>query len=163
MPGHLWEFLLCHLVFSPSSLECILAALGCLSPSPSSLIVLASLKTPSENTCSRFTSVLLVLKMEWKQLCPDGSNDACQKEKESIQRSLCQKDTTTDHTKIKRHSICTFGGDAIFWWPSWSFFSLLLRMNFPCKTSLCLSYVGFFVHSSPFPFASPPSSSAWYL
>ena len=77
MPGHLLEFLLsllCCLVFSPSSVEWIPAALACLLPSPPSLIVLASLETPSENTCSRFTSVSLVLKMARKRLCPDGSN-----------------------------------------------------------------------------------------
>ena len=111
MPGHLWEFLLCRLVSSLSP-ECIPAALGCLSPSPPSLIVLASLETPSENTCSRFSSVLLVLKMARKWLCPDGSNGTpAKKKKESTRRSLCQKDATTEHTKIKRHYLwwrCNF-------------------------------------------------------
>ena len=32
-------------------------------PGPTSWIILASVETPSENTCSRFTSVSLVLKM----------------------------------------------------------------------------------------------------
>ena len=43
-------------------------------PSPPSWIILASVETPSENTCSRFTSMLLVLKMAWKRLCSNGSN-----------------------------------------------------------------------------------------
>ena len=111
MPGRLWEFLLCHLASSPSSPECIPAALGCLLPSPPSLIVLASLETPSKNTCSRFTSVSLGSKAAVPRHL---KQNACQKEKESTQRSLSQKDTTTNHTKIKRHSTCTFGGDAIF-------------------------------------------------
>ena len=46
------------------------------SPCPPSLIIVASLQTPSENTCSRFTSVSLVLKMAQKRLCPDNGNTA---------------------------------------------------------------------------------------
>ena len=42
--------------------------------SPPSWIILASVETPSEKACSRFTSVSLVLKMARKRLCPDGSN-----------------------------------------------------------------------------------------
>ena len=72
-------------------------------PSPPSWIILASLETPSENTCSRFTSVLLVLKMAWKQLCPDGSNVPQPKRKRITKRSLCQKDTKTNNAKIKRN------------------------------------------------------------
>ena len=83
MPGHLWEFLLFRLVSSPSSPECILAALGCLLPGPPSLIILASLETPSENTRSRFTSVSLVLKMARRWLCPDGSNGTLAKKKKN--------------------------------------------------------------------------------
>ena len=63
------------------------------SPCPPSSIILASLETPSENTCSRFTSVLLVLKMAQKR-------NTGQKTKEATQ-ILCQEDT--DHGKIKRH------------------------------------------------------------
>ena len=93
MPGHLWEFLLCHLVFSPSSAEGIPAAQACLLPSPPSLIVLASLKAPSENTCSRFTSVLFVLKMAQKRLCPDGSNRTPAKKKKNQQGGASAKKT----------------------------------------------------------------------
>ena len=74
MPGHLWEYLLYHLGFSPSSPEGIQAALAYLLPSLPSFIVLTSVETLSENTCSRFTSVLLVLKMAQKRLWPDGDN-----------------------------------------------------------------------------------------
>ena len=93
MPGHLWEFLLYSLVSSPSSAECIQAALGCLSPGPPSLIVLASLETPSENICSRSTSVSLVLKMARKQLCPDGSNGTPAKKKKNQPRGASAKKT----------------------------------------------------------------------
>ena len=52
-------------------------------PCPSSLIIFVSVETPSENTCSRFTSVSLVLKMARKQLCPDDSNGTLAKSKRS--------------------------------------------------------------------------------
>ena len=52
------------------------------SPCPPSSIVLASLETPSENTCSRFTSVSLVLKMARKRLCPDDETPAKKQKKQ---------------------------------------------------------------------------------
>ena len=51
-------------------------------PCPPSSIVLASLETPSENTCSRFTSVSLVLKMARKRLCPDDGTLAKKQKKQ---------------------------------------------------------------------------------
>ena len=69
------------------------------SPCPPSSIVLAFLETLSENTC-RFTSVSLVLKMAWKQLCPDNLNGTPAK-KQKKQPGSSAKDT--DHAKIKRH------------------------------------------------------------
>ena len=58
---------------------------------PPSWIILASVKTLSENTCSRFTSVLLVLKMAQKQLCPDGSNRTLAKKKKNQPRASAKK------------------------------------------------------------------------
>ena len=52
-------------------------------PGPSSWIILTSVETPSENTCSRFTSVSLVLKMAQKQLCLDSSNGMPAKKKKN--------------------------------------------------------------------------------
>ena len=77
-------------------------SLDYLLPSPPFWIILVSVETLSENTCRRFTSVSLVLKMARKRLCPDGSNGTpAKRKKESNRRSLCQKDTTTDNAKIK--------------------------------------------------------------
>ena len=95
MPGHLWEFLLCRLVFSPSSLEGIPAALACLLQGPPSLIVLASLETPSENTCSGFTSVSLALKMAQKRLCPDRDNGTPAKGKNNPPAASAKKTQPT--------------------------------------------------------------------
>ena len=95
MPRHLWEFPLYHLVCSPSSLEGKLAAPACPSPSPPSSIILASLETPSEKTCSRFTSVSLVLNMAWKRLCPDGSNGALAKRQKKQPGSSARKTQPT--------------------------------------------------------------------
>ena len=47
-----------------------------------SLNVLASVETPSENTCSTFTSVSLVLKMARKRLCPGKRTPAKRKRNE---------------------------------------------------------------------------------
>ena len=52
-------------------------------PSPPSWIIFASVNTPSENTCSRFTSVLLVIKMTRKWLCPDRNNGTPAKRKKN--------------------------------------------------------------------------------
>ena len=62
-------------------------------PGPPSWIVLTSVETPSENTCSRFTSVSLVLKMTQKQLCPDGSNGTPAKKKKNQPRGASAKKT----------------------------------------------------------------------
>ena len=122
--------------FLPFFSECIPAALGCLSPGPPSLIVLASLKTPSENTCSRFTSVLLVLKMARKWLCPDGSKGMPAKKKKNQPGGASTKKTPPLTTPKSSDTVSVpLVEMQFFWWPSWSFFSLLLRMNFPCKTS----------------------------
>ena len=77
--------------------ECRPMLLDYPSPCPPSSIVLASLETLSENTCSRFTSVLLVLKMARKQLCPDDSNGTPAKKQKK------QPGSYTDHSKIKQH------------------------------------------------------------
>ena len=70
-------------------------------PCPPSLIVLASLKTPSENTCSRFTSVSLVLKMARKQLCPDNGTPAKKQKKQP--RSSAKKTPTTAKSSDTGH------------------------------------------------------------
>ena len=62
-------------------------------PSPPSWIILTSVKTPSENTCSRFTSVSLVLKMAQKWLCPDGSNGTPAKKEKNQPRGASAKKT----------------------------------------------------------------------
>ena len=62
-------------------------------PGPPSWIILASVETLSENTCSRFTSVLLVLKMARKRLCPDGSNGTPAKKKKNQPRGASAKKT----------------------------------------------------------------------
>ena len=63
-------------------------------PGPPSWIILTSVKTPSENTCSRFTSVSFVLKMAQKWLCPDGSNGTPAKKKKNQPRGASAKKTT---------------------------------------------------------------------
>ena len=50
-------------------------------PSLPSWNILASVDSWSENTCSRSTSMSLVLKMAWKWLCPDGKNSTLAKKK----------------------------------------------------------------------------------
>ena len=95
MPRQLWEFPLCRLVCAPSSPGGKLAALACPLPCPPSSIILASLETLSENTCSRFTSVSLVLKMARKQLCPDGSNGTLAKKQKKQPRSSARKTQPT--------------------------------------------------------------------
>ena len=60
-------------------------------PGPPSWIILTSVETPFENTCSRFTSVSLVLKMAQKWLCPDGSNGMPAKKKKSQPRGASAK------------------------------------------------------------------------
>ena len=62
---------------------------------PPSWIILASVETPSENTCSRFTSVPLVLKMARKWLCPDGSNGTPAKKRKNQPRSSGKKTQLT--------------------------------------------------------------------
>ena len=62
-------------------------------PGPPSWIILTSVETPSENTCSRFTSVSLVLKMARKRLCPDGSNGTPAKKKKNQPRGASAKKT----------------------------------------------------------------------
>ena len=62
-------------------------------PGPPSWIILTSVETPSENTSSRFTSVLLVLKMARKWLCPDGSNGTPAKKKKNQPRGASTKKT----------------------------------------------------------------------
>ena len=75
-----------------------------MSPMSPSWIILTSVETPFENTCSRFTSVSLVLKMARKQLCPDGSNGTPAKKKKSQPGGAsAKKNTETDNTKIKQH------------------------------------------------------------
>ena len=71
------------------------------SPCPPSLIVLASLETPSENTCSRFTSVSLVLKMARKRLCPDDRTPAKKQNKQP--RSSAKKTPTMAKSSNKGH------------------------------------------------------------
>ena len=66
-------------------------SLDYLLPSPPSWIILASVETPSENTCNRFTSVSLVLKMAWKWLCPDRSNGTPTKKKKNQPRASAKK------------------------------------------------------------------------
>ena len=137
MPGHLLEFLLCllcRLVISPSSVEGIPAALACLLPSPPSLIVLASLETPSENTCSRFTSVSLVLKMAQKQLCQDGSNGTPAKKKKSQPGGAAAKKTPKQTTPNQMNQATQY-----LWWRS-NFFDWLL-----CPFSLFFWWRTFFV------------------
>ena len=74
-------------------------------PSPPSWIILASLETPSENTCSRFTSVLLVLKMARKRLCPDDSNRTPAKKQKKQPGSSAKKTqlTTPKSSKTGHH------------------------------------------------------------
>ena len=64
-------------------------------PGPPSWIILESVETPSENTCSRFTSVSLVLKMAQKQLCPDGSNGTPAKKQKNQPRASGKKTQLT--------------------------------------------------------------------
>ena len=71
-------------------------------PSPPSWIILVSVKTPSENTCSRFTSVSLVLKMARKRLCPDGSNGTPAKKQKKQTRSSTEKTQPTMPKSSKR-------------------------------------------------------------
>ena len=67
-------------------------------PGPPSWIILTSVKTPSENTYSRFTSVSLVLKMAQKQLCPDGSNGTPAKRKRvNLEEPLPKKHQNRQH------------------------------------------------------------------
>ena len=75
-------------------------------PSPPSWIILVSVEIPSENTCSRFTSVLLVLKMAQKQLCPDRSNGTLAKKKKNQPRASGKKtppSTTPKSSKTAHH------------------------------------------------------------
>ena len=64
-------------------------------PGPDSWIILASVETPSENTCSRFTFVLLVLKMAQKRLCPDGSNGTLAKKPKNQHGASAKKTQLT--------------------------------------------------------------------
>ena len=100
------------------------------SPCPPSSIVLASLETPSENTCSRFTSVSLVLKMAWKRLCPDYSNGTPAKKQKKQPGSSAKKTLTTP----KSSDTLPFMEIQFLGLPSLSFFFLLLRKNFLCRT-----------------------------
>ena len=117
------------------------------------------------NTCSRFTSVSLVLKMARKWLCPDGSNGTPAKKKKSQPGGASAK-KTPKQTRAKSNepsNTVPLVEIQFFWLTSLSFFSLLLMKNFLCKTALCLSDVGFYGCFFPVPSVSPPSSSAWYL
>ena len=73
------------------------------SPCLPSSIVLASLETPSENTCSRFTSVSLVLKMARKRLCPDDSNGTPAKKQKKQPGSSAKKTPTTAKSSDTGH------------------------------------------------------------
>ena len=64
-------------------------------PCPPSWIILVSVETPSENTCSRFTSVSLVLKMARKWLCPDDSNGTLAKKQKKQPGSSAKKTQLT--------------------------------------------------------------------
>ena len=64
-------------------------------PGPPSWIILASLETPSENTCSRFTSVSLVFYMAQKRLCPNGSNGTLAKKQKNQPGSSGKKTQPT--------------------------------------------------------------------
>ena len=81
------------------------------------------------------------------------------------QNQVKQLITGTQPRKINRLNQATLPllEKQFFWLPSLSFSSLLLLMNFLYKTALFWSDVGFYGYSFPIPFASPPSSSAWYL
>ena len=58
---------------------------------PPSWIILASVETPSENACSIFTSVSLVLKMARKWLCPDENNGTPVKRKKNQPAASAKK------------------------------------------------------------------------
>ena len=68
-----------------------------------SLTVLASLETPSENTCSRFTSVSLVLKMARKWLCPDDSSGTPAKKPKKQPGSSAKRPTTSKSSDTGHH------------------------------------------------------------
>ena len=73
-------------------------------PGPPSWIILASVKTLSENTCSRFTSVSLVLKMARKWLCPNGSNGTpAKKQKNQTESSGKKTQPTTPQSSDTAH------------------------------------------------------------
>ena len=92
-------------------------------PGPPSWIILASVMTPSENTCSRFTSVSLVLKMARKLLCPDGNNGTLTKRKKQPHAAAVKKTPppTTPTSETAQHGdsahknkkICLFTTDAM--------------------------------------------------
>ena len=52
---------------------------------------MASVETWSENTCSRFTSVSLVLKMAQKLLCPEGDKGTLAKGKKKPPAAAAKK------------------------------------------------------------------------
>ena len=73
-------------------------------PGPPSWIILASVETLSENTCSRFTSVSLVLKMAQKRLCLNGSNGTpAKKQKNQPGSSGKQTQPTTPKSSDTAH------------------------------------------------------------
>ena len=72
-------------------------------PGPPSWIILASVETPSENTCSRFTSVSLVLKMARKRLCPDGSGTPAKNKKNPTGASAKKTQPTTPKSSETAH------------------------------------------------------------
>ena len=75
-------------------------------PSRPSWIILVSLETQSEKTCSRFTSVLLVLKMARKQLCQDRDNGTPAKGKKKPPAAAAKKHHHQPRQQVKQ---CTMG------------------------------------------------------
>ena len=73
-------------------------------PGHPSWIILASVETPSENTCSTFTSVSLVLKMAQKRLCPDNGTPAKRKRNEAAASAKkTPPPTTLQSSKMTHH------------------------------------------------------------